>query len=287
MRSMPVLVTALALGVLAAGCASPKPQDLRYAEDCRRGGAALLASYAAGMSAKDADAVLELIPERIREALRHRVAEASWLSVYSGYEIEAEAAVEKVSWKKWRDGAVRVRAFTDNAYGERARETFELRRVQRKWYLAGLPLAEVFPGAELDPPAAVKDQLRPLVAKYILALAESNAGVIHVALPKEAQYRASRRTFWQRVTFTRSRRIAIADDVRQLKQLNIRSWPDADKSLPIYYAAPGKLMVHYQVPYNWPQEGINELDTLDVMMVFQQAKDGWELARFILQGKAI
>ena len=107
-------------------------------------------------------------------------------------------------------------------------------------------------------------------------------------LPEEpsSRYRATKCTWWQRVTTDAPRAIHVLSDLERLQKFTMLDWPAPDEVAFAY--GPGNAVVaFYEIPYVWPEAGIEEADVLRVEFVFLPREEGWTFFQLRLVGEGI
>jgi len=227
------------------------------------------------------------MPQQQVEVMKEQLERTTWLQLYKGYTVDAEAAVKRVKWQRWREGAATVTVPGANSMGDHMVDVVSVVRVEDKWYIRNIGLARPMPGDAVEPPEEIMQAIRPLVRQTMADLRAGNAGPIHYRLPKGAQFRMPKRSWWQKITSAQEvGPIPILDDIRLVQRFSIHRWPGPDEPFYLAYLAPNRLTAFYDVPYDWPEGGINEPDIMRIEMTFQQDTEGWSLYILRLFGKA-
>jgi len=285
------LVPAALVSVLAAaGCLSPA--QMRPVERSRERAALLLDSLGQALRAKEPGRVRSLLPPgldapKVAE-LERMVGRACWLSVYSGYSVDSRSAAAQIGWRDWRRGRVRLSVPGSNARAERFNEEVRLVLVDGRWYVGDLDLAQPVFGAELDPPAGVKDDVRKTVERVFERLKSGNsADIYYNMLPEDARFRYVRPGLWGRLIGRDPKRVGIYEDLKIVEKLDFQYWPDPNKTLPMAHVAPGRLAVVYDLPYLSSGSGAAEPDELRLELVFQKGEEGWKLVSMLLAAQAL
>jgi hypothetical protein len=286
-----VVPVAALVTILAVGCTAPTTRDLVAIDQGKEQTALLLNSFAEAVRMKDSERLARLLPPgtpvgQLRTATVH-FDQATWLLVYKGYTIDTDAALDRVRWQDWVEGRVSLAAPGSNFENFRLLDSFSLVRVEEKWYIRGFRLAQPMEKDLLDPPEEEIEKLRPLVQEVMDDLRNGRAGHIDSRLPREARFRERRLTFWQRLSVEGPvTPVPVIDDLRLVQQFYIRRWPDPDEAFQLAYLGSGRVVAFHEIPYDWPEGGITQTDTMTIEMTFRKDGDGWSLYMVRLFGLA-
>ena len=288
-----ILACILAVG-LAVGCASPTPQEQSLADRGKAQGIELLTTFAGAISDKSPaqiDAVLApgLPKQRVTE-LKVRLERASWMERYSGYKLDARAALDALSWKDWLEPDVRVRLSATSAAGRPLLDEIVLVRVGEKWYISDFTLPKRTEQDPIDPPQRLRADLEPLIGAILTELASGDIGEIYYSLPNEdsAHYRTPKVGFWENLSGEGpGGAVSIYDtDLTNVKQFHVAAWP-APNEARFFEVSSGRIKAVFDVQYDWPDGGITEADTLHIELTFARTAEKWIFQRIALSAKGI
>jgi len=292
MRPARLILVALIVATLA-GCASVSPAQLAQVEQDRQAAVALLTGFQQAMLAKDPGRLRPLLAPGITPTqflpLALKLEAASWLKSYAGYTLEAQEAVRRVSARRWAGGRVQLKAVAVNADGDRFRNRFFLARGRDGWYIKDFVVDQPEPGDPVDPPAAIREQMRPAAREVMKALREGRiTDIYYLYLPDDptARYRTPVLSFWQKLSLSEpAGPIGIFDDLSIVKQLNIAAWPDTSQPLEFTWLSSGAVSAVYEVPYIWTAP--TEPETLRIELVFVRRGSDWTFFMLRFHGAAI
>ncbi len=222
--------------------------------------------------------------------LRKRAESVVWLQRYSGYTLDSQGALDRVSRKDWQRGAFRVEVRASNDQGERLRHEFGLVLVDGHWRIRDFKLTEPAQGDAIDPPAAVKAEVMPQLAFILENMKEGRMADVFYELPDRdvCRRRSVKLSWWQKIfSGGAGGWLSLYDDLERAKQFHFPDWPDPDEVYAWAYATPGGIMAVYEVPYVWREGGIDEPDMLSIRVIFMKTDDRWRLYTLRLIGKGI
>jgi hypothetical protein len=262
------------------------------AEEGRQQVAALLDTFAEVVRTNDAQKLKTLLapglPEDTVEDLVERLRWLSWTRRYEGYTLDAEIALERVRWQDWSYGNFWLYLSGSNAMGEPLQDDLaELARAMGKWCIRDFDLQEPQPGDLLNVPASIREAMRPEAERLIGMLKAGKTLEIFYGLPREARYRPPQLTGWERVTRDDvPEAISIYQDLEVFKRIMVGEWPPPGSPLKIAYGSRGRLVVVYELPYEWPTAGIHG-DKLRVEIHFVLQNGVWSFFQLRLFGRAV
>lgn len=286
------LALAVAVGLLAAGCATPTAEQTRAARQARVRAEGLLQEFAVAVRSKSPTQLKPLLgpsvtPSRFLK-LALQLEGASWLPRYQGYELRADRALRDVGWTRWNSGRVALSIPAENADGDRFKDRFVLKRGQEGWHIEDFTLQTPEAGDVVYPPEEVRDQIRPQVQHLVRSLEEGHVGEVYYSMPDDRRYRfrQPQLTFWQSLTLPeRPGSISIFTDLQIIEDLSVASWPDASAPMELEWVGHGALRAVYDVPYLLSGEG--ETDMLRVELLFLRNAQEWKFHQVRFHGEAI
>ena len=293
MRRTLALTLALMTAAMLAGCVSPTPQQAQDAKDARTAAERLFSGFSDAMQVKDPTRLQGVIARSVTAQqfmpMALKLQSASWLKSYSGYTLEPGPALDRVSWSDWATGQVELEVPGTNAAGGHFRNRFVLAKMHDGWCIKGFTVAQPKHGDPLDPPAAVVDQIRPLVQQTLTALREGHIAEIWYNMPKDtgSRYRMPVLSFWQKIGLEDAANgpISLYDDLTTMKQLPITGWPDPAELPELTWLASGAVLYTYELPYAGAAE--DERGTVRLEMTFLQRNTGWSLYMLRFYGDPI
>jgi len=292
LRNRYVSLLVLLCLLVAAGCAGPTSQQRSQLQHSRAQAAEVLEGFAAALRTQSPEALRSVLLPSLSSAkagrLGFQMAQASWLTRYSGYTVQAEKAAAGLGWTDYREGAARLTLQARNGSGERLNDTVELCLAGGKWWISDFELVQPEPEDPIDPPAQVRAALRPQVQELMKALAEGHIGDVYYALPDDrvSRYRMPEMGFWQRLTTDR-KPISLLTDLEIFRQLDLLSWPDPAAPIDYVFLGPGAIAAQYEIPYGWSGKDPSTPEYLELRWVFIAQPAGWRLFRLEMSGAAI
>ena len=278
--------------VLLAGCAAPTEAELASHAASQQEIAVLIDQFAQAVRDKDPEAASAMLGVDLNPSQRAvatvSIREATWLRLYTGYTPDSEAAAKRLSMGAARKGVAQLKVGATNADGTSFTDRFMFVRRLGKWVLANARLQQPLVGEELDLPPDVREKIRPVVKNVMQSFRQRAFTRIVTLLPAErdAYYRKPRPSFWQRL-FGSYAEYSLYDDLERVRGFEVLHWPDADKELPLGFLGPTYVVAVYDVPYTWPEGGIDRPDNLRVEL-FVLCKHGeWRLHRLKLYAKGL
>jgi hypothetical protein len=269
--------TTIALPVLAlaAGCASPTPEDLEYAQRQRAQLTVMLEQFCKVVVDKNPAEADPLLSPRLgpleKMRLRQQIKQAVWLKQYTGYTFDMPGSLQGASWRRLRDGELYLKVRAGNSSGEHFKDRYWLQRVgQNDWRIARLRLQEVEPGALADPPEAEAAAIRAVLSE-IVALLKAGKGE-HVfymrpsgrgpmpGVPEEPLDSIVRREYVE---------------LRAIKDLTILQWPDVASEVRLIYGGPGVIVAPLELLYMWPQMNMVTPRGLTITISLLRQEDKW------------
>lgn len=268
---------------LTVGCAGPTPQDLAAAARGREQAARLLGTFAVAVRLDAPELVPPLLAPTLGEGkareLERQVEGVIWLRRYTGYALDAEGALADAGWRKWREGPVRLKVPCTNADGQRFEDEFELTMVDRQWRIRDFRLSRPREGDALDLPDAVADQVWPQVRSILNNMKEGHVSDVYYQLPDKpaCRYRPPKLSWWERLLGRGPGGwLNIYRDLDRMKRFIVSEhWPEPQDARDLVRVPPDRFMAVYEVPYVWPEGGIEQTDTLRIELVFRNVGDTW------------
>lgn len=287
------LLTILVLA-FTQGCRTLTKAEQEQAEKNRRQAVELLNSFADAVANDDVESAGDCLAPGVspskRSRLERRIAIATWLELYTGYELEAQKAAAWTDADEWLEREVRLWVPAANRQGVEFEDGFTLAPTQGgEWGMVDFSLQEPLVGEAVDLPEEDREKVKALVGWVIEQLQGDAPERVLGRLPQtdSAQLRPVTRTWWEWLTGARPQTRWIHDDLSRMMEFHILHWPDPDQSLPVAYVGEGQVMVFYDIPYVWPQGGITRTDELRVEMFLRRGLKGWKLDLLRLYGKGI
>ncbi len=284
---------ALALAVLAAGCAGLSPADKERAEAERLRVGEALSSFTEAIRSKDAAAALALVdpllPDEDKARLNRAITEAVWLRYYTGYRLEAEPALASLGRRALLKGRVKLKAMARNSLEDSFKDKYVLARRGESWFVASASLESPVEWEVADPPPADKEQIREQLQVILDSLRNRRGARLIAMLPPQeyAKHRLSTPSLWERLTGREPTRLSVYEDLLLTREFEFLRWPDLEAELPLAYVSPAVIVGCFDLPYTWPQGGIYATDMLR-LEAFLTRKDGrWSLHKLRLYGRAI
>jgi hypothetical protein len=284
---------AVFLGVAAAGCAAPTPQDLQAADAGRQQAERAIQALARAVVDKDPALITPFLSPRLSprdvSLLQSRLEQASWLERYSGYTPDLVEALGGTSWRDWRRPEVCLAVPVVAAYGQTSEDELTLEKVEDEWLIKGLQMAEPRPGDLLDPPAAVRRAIEPQARELMADLEGGHYSSVMYALPKDqaSRFRPPVLSWWERLIGSSVAGISVLSDLETMQEFSILAWPDLQAVPQLVYDSPNVIAVLYEVPYVWLRGGVSETDVLRMKLLYRKTPDGWTFFSIRLSGKAI
>ena len=282
------------LGLLVlAGCAAPTEAERAGYAAAQTRIAGLISDFGEAVSKKDAAAAAAVLGPQVsptdRAVAQVSFREAVWLRTYTGYKPDAQKAAARLSWRRFRKGLAALDVAATNAEGQTLTDRYMFVRHAGNWELAGVSLQQPVTGADLDLPAAEAEKIRAVVKPVMLAIRNDTFTRIMTALPPErdAHYRTTELSFWDKLLDAEAQEYSLYYDLELVRQFEVLHWPDFDKELPLAFLGPTYVAACYDIPYTWPQGGVDRPDTLRIRVFVISKQDKWYLHRLRLYGKGI
>ena len=286
-------ILALVAALLAAGCAGLSPADRERAEAERLRAGEALSGFAEAIRLKDAAAAIALVdpelPVEDKARLSQAIAEAVWLRHYTGYRVEAGPALASLGGKALLEGRVKLKVKAGNSSEDRFRDKYVLARRGERWFVASASLESPVQWEVADPPPADKTAIQEQLQLVLDSLKARRAlGLIAMLPPtRDAKYRYSTPTFWERITDREPTRYSVYRDLLIVREFEFLRWPDLEAELPLAYVSPAMVVGCIDLPYTWPQGGVHTTDVLH-LEVFVALKQGrWALHTLRLHSRAM
>ena len=279
---------------LLAGCAGPTPQQRQAADDGREQVAQLLDQFSEAMREQDPNALRPLLSPAVREGEeRHLVTvlgRSSWLTLHTGYRLQSDRALDRVSWREWQEPTLLLEIEGRNTYNAMFTDTFELARVEDTWYLTGFRTARARRGAPIDPPDSIRKAIAPQAAAVLAALAEGDTGtLLYTLLPDGTlSARKPKSSWWQRITGRAPRGpVPIYRDLEHLRNFSFSYWPHPEEDMELAFEPPNGVIAIYEVEYTWRGDDAEDAEVLRIELSFMPTANGWQFAHFNLSGEGI
>lgn len=271
LKHMRVAMLAPAVLIVAVGCASPTPEELVIVQQERDRVAVLLSDFVkaiADKSPEKADRLLSphLMPfQRLR--LRQVIGEVTWLELYSGYDFEIPATVDRLWWRRLMDGRVRFKVKAHNARGVRYKDKFWLDRVNPgEWRISDLQLQRPEFGEEADPPAEETERIRAAVGE-IMALLKAGK-------PERVYYLVTnRKSGGEGGSEKGLRRMYLS--LRSLKDITVLQWPDLATEMRLGYGGLHIIIAGVSLVYTWPEENVFRPERVGIAIRLMRQEDEW------------
>lgn len=292
MRARTTLVGVLATAVLAFGCATPTPQDLQAADEARVQAEQQLTSFARALRERDADSLVPLLAPHLRppdvRMLQRKLLVGSSLAFYEDYLPDVAEPLADVSWREWQRGEVRVEIPYAEPFGEESEDEFTLVCGEGGWHILDFELKTPQRGDLVNLPQDIRQLLGGEAAKLLDTLKQGRFMAILYELPEEpsSRYRPVKCTWWQRVTTDAPRTVHVLSDLERLQKFTMLDWPPPDE-VAFSYGPGNAVVAFYEIPYVWPEAGIEEADVLRVEFVFLPREEGWVFFQLLLVGEGI
>lgn len=287
------LVAAAIFAAVAGGCAHPTTADLDYARSAREGIAATLSGFAQAVRDKDALAAAAFISPEVAAARRadmeHVIKRSVCLEVYTGYGLDVERAVDGLSWRVLRNGAVELKVRATNAAGWRFKDRFALARSGDRWLIADVSLQEPYEYERVDPPPREAEAIKALLGQMFLSLQNKRPGEVFYMLPKDegTRYRPGRRSFWAKLFGGEPRYHSVYRDLQMMCEFSVLRWPDPTTDLRLGFISLDMLVACYDIPYLWLQAGVSKPTNLRMEVFLRRDEEKWRVFMLRLYGEGI
>jgi len=295
MKKRTLLWLTVALVLLASGCAVPTEAQLAAAQADRGRLAVLVRDAAAAIRDDNVSGFLELVspglPASDALSLKFTVEEATWLKRYTGYQLNAEAAAAALGWRDLQGRSVTVEAQATNADREQFVDHYLFVRGDGDWLLYDVALQRPRDGEWLDPPAEKLAAIRKIVRPLLVSLKAGHPEEVYVALPRNdpsAEFRALRRSFWDKFWGRPPERRLILEDLQLMHEVFVLAWPDPDGEIPLIYVTPALIAAVYELPYaSTGADARRGPDVIRFYVFLSGTEAEWRLQRVRLVGKVI
>lgn len=292
MKMKAILVGALAATALATGCVTPTPMELEAVDQARVQARQVLDSFAQALRERNAQALDPLVDPRLKprdvRMLKRKLIVASSMVFYEDYSPDLDKAIADVYWRTWTQDEASVGVPYSVPFGPEHTDLFTLTNKEGRWYLYDIDLRDSKPGELLNPPDDVKRLLGDKAAELLERLRKAELMGIFYELPStpSCRYRRLERTWWEKAVQGKPDVIHLLSDLEMVQKFTMLDWPSPDE---VSYAhAPGDgVAVFYEIPYVWPDGGIDKTDMLRVEFVFLPLKEGWLFYQLLLKGKGV
>lgn len=290
-------VAATTLAVLALtvsqGCSMLTKAEEQRAVQNKQQVVELLNSFANNISQDDWQSAAKLIspavnPEKAQKLTR-KAKMASWLALYTGYELDARATVEDFGDDTWLTEKVKLEVPATNAKKTKWEDIFTVIKSEDDgWALLDYKLRKPLEGEALDLPEEHRKEIASIASWVLQQLKNDKPEKVLARLPRRtsSHYRQAKQSWWSSL-FSSAGTHWLGDDLKRATEVNVQHWPDPENSLPVAFIGEGHVVVTYDIPYTWPEGGIGQTDDLRTEMFVVKTSDGWKLIMVRFYGKAI
>lgn len=268
-------------------------EETEKAEQNREQVVELLNSFADRVAQDDWKGAAELLSPAVRpekeQALRREARMASWLALYTGYELEARDTVDGYSLSTWLQDRVELEVSATNEARVKWEDMFTVISAgDEGWKLVDFKLREPLEGEALDLPEEDRKEVAEVASWVLQQLQNDKYEKVLGRLPRRrsTHYRKAKQSWWQSL-FSDAGIMWLGDDLKRVTELNVQHWPDPERSLPVAFVGEGHVVVTYDIPYTWPEGGIGQTDDLRTEMFMVKTPEEWKLIMVRFYGKAI
>ena len=276
--------------LLLLGCASLTQKQAEQARESRQQAAETIQKFAGALADDNvSEATGQLSPflsAEKREELLMAVRRATWLSFYTGYQLDATKAVQNRDLNTWLRDAVELSVPASNARGAQFSQWMQLRSTPQGWKLADVALKSARRGADVDLPTQDREKVKRRMSKLLEKLKDGKYEEVSITLPEATQVRRIHISWWEKLWGGSAPRQHVYNDLRRLEKLTIHRWPEPEKHLPTAYVSTNSVMVIYTLPYSYPARGIHD-DELRIETLMSRKDNKWKPVSLRLYGEAI